>query len=80
MIRFAGEKGEERISGTVRELSFLGPIVRYVVEAEDGTFINVDEPNPKWFRPKGSRVYLEMDPEALHLQPLNPEPKDENEK
>jgi len=35
---------------------------------ETGDRIQVDEHNPKKFRPQGSQVFLLLDEEALHLQ------------
>ena len=43
-------------------------MARYVVEMKTGDRIQVDEHNPKNFRPKGSSVYLFLDQETLHLQ------------
>jgi phage FluMu gp28-like protein len=57
-----------RLPGKVREVFFLGSMARYVVEMETGDRIQVDEPNPKKFRPQGSPVFLLLDEEALHLQ------------
>jgi iron(III) transport system ATP-binding protein len=68
MIRFA-EAGEEgRLSGTVQEVFFLGSLARYVIEMENGKRIQVDDHNPKAFRPKGSRVHIKLDEESLHIQ------------
>jgi len=68
MIRFAAEGEEKGLSGRVQEVSFLGSLARYWVEIAGGNQIQVDEPNPKQFRQKGSTVYLILDEEALHLQ------------
>ena len=68
MIRFAGGEAEGRLSGKVKEVFFLGSLVRYVVEMDDGEQIHVDEPNPKRFRGKGSSVHLILDEETLHVQ------------
>jgi iron(III) transport system ATP-binding protein len=76
MIRFADEGMKGALCGKVKEISFLGSMARYVVEMDEGDRIQVDEHNPKRFRPKGSPVYLLLDEEALHLQPINPKSKD----
>jgi iron(III) transport system ATP-binding protein len=68
MIRFSEEGGKGILPGKVREVSFLGSMARYVVEMETGDRIQVDEHNPKNFRSQGSRVFLLLDEEALHLQ------------
>ena len=68
MTRFAEEGDPGTLAGKVREVSFLGSMARYVVEMETGDRIQVDEPNPKKFRPQGSPVFLVVDEEALHLQ------------
>jgi iron(III) transport system ATP-binding protein len=68
MIRLAEGEEEGMLSGKVKEVFFLGSLVRYVVEMENGEQIHVDEPNPKRFREKGSPVHLLLDEEALHLQ------------
>ena len=68
MIRFTEEGGKETLPGKVREVSFLGSMARYAVEMETGDRIQVDEHNPKKFRPQGSQVFLLLDEEALHLQ------------
>lgn len=68
MIRFAEEGEEKGLSGKVKEVSFLGSLARYWVEIEGGEQIQVDEPNPKHFRQRGSTVYLILDEEALYLQ------------
>jgi iron(III) transport system ATP-binding protein len=68
MIRFAEGEGGGRLSGKVKEVFFLGSLVRYVVEMDDGAQIHVDEPNPKRFRGKGSSVHLNLDEETLHVQ------------
>ena len=68
MIRFAEGEAGGRLSGKVKEVFFLGSLVRYVVEMDDGAQIHVDEPNPKRFRGKGSPVHLNLDEETLHVQ------------
>jgi len=68
MIRFGEGREEGGLSGKVEEVSFLGSLVRYVIEMENGDQIHVDEPNPKRFREKGSSVHLLLDEETLHLQ------------
>jgi iron(III) transport system ATP-binding protein len=68
MIRFTEEGGKGTLPGKVQEVSFLGSMARYVVEMETGDRIQVDEHNPKNFRPQGSQVFLVVDEEALHLQ------------
>ena len=67
MIRLADSEGEG-LPGKIQEVFFLGSMARYVVETEGGERIQADEHNPKGFRPKGSRVYLLLDAEALHVQ------------
>ncbi len=68
MIRFSEEGEPGTLPGRVREVSFLGSLARYVVEMETGDRIQVDDHNPKMFRPQGSPVFLHLDEEALHLQ------------
>jgi iron(III) transport system ATP-binding protein len=72
MIRFAEEVGVGTLPGKVREVSFLGSMARYVIETENGERIQVDEHNPKEFRPKDSPIYLLIDEGALHVQKEGP--------
>jgi iron(III) transport system ATP-binding protein len=72
MIRFAEEGNVGTLPGKVREVSFLGSMARYVIETENGERIQVDEHNPREFRPKDSPVYLHIDEGALHLQKEGP--------
>ena len=72
MIRFAEEGGIGTLPGKIQEVSFLGSMARYVIEMETGERIQVDEHNPKEFRPKDSPVYLLVDEGALHLQKEGP--------
>jgi ABC-type Fe3+/spermidine/putrescine transport system ATPase subunit len=71
MIRFGGEE-ETAVPGVIREVSFLGSLARYWVEMKGGERVQVDEPNPKGFREKGTAVRLLLDPDALHLQKADP--------
>ena len=68
MMRFAETKNEGGLTGKVQEVFFLGSTARYLVEMEGGDSISVDEHNPKYFRQKGSAVYLMLDEGGLHLQ------------
>jgi hypothetical protein len=47
-------------------------MARYWVEVQGGDRVQVDEPNPKGFREKGTAARLILDPEALHLQKSDP--------
>ena len=68
MIQFSSEPAEEGLIGLVRDISFLGALVRYGVELQGGVKVQVDDPNPHRFRERGSEVYLILDKEAMHLQ------------
>jgi iron(III) transport system ATP-binding protein len=68
MIEFTEESGQGTLPGKVREVSFLGSMARYAVEMETGDRVQVDEHNPKKFRPQGASVFLLLDEEGLHLQ------------
>ena len=68
MMEFAEQGGRGVLPGRIREVSFLGSLARYAVEMETGDRIQVDEHNPKNFRPQGSPVLMAVDEEALHLQ------------
>jgi ABC-type Fe3+/spermidine/putrescine transport system ATPase subunit len=41
----AGERSDNRVEGRVRRVSFLGNIVRYLVEAAPSTHVMVDVQN-----------------------------------
>ena len=71
MIRFVEEEEKGGLPGKIKELSFLGSLVRYTVEMENGERITVDEHNPKRFRDRGTAVHLLLDEEALHLQKID---------
>jgi iron(III) transport system ATP-binding protein len=71
MIRF-GDEETAALPGVIREVSFLGSMARYWVEVQGGDRVQVDEPNPKGFREKGTAARLILDPEALHLQKSDP--------
>jgi iron(III) transport system ATP-binding protein len=68
MIRFAEGGGRGTLPGKIQEVSFLGSMVRYVIEMETGERIQADEHNPKKFRLKDSPVHLLVDEGALYLQ------------
>jgi ABC-type Fe3+/spermidine/putrescine transport system ATPase subunit len=53
------------LAGEIREATFLGPLARYRVELAGGIVITVDQPNPRILRPRGSRVGVVLDPEAI---------------
>ena len=68
MIQFVPEPAEECLTGWIREVSFLGALARYGVELRGGVRLQVDDPNPRRFRERGSEVYLILDKGAMHLQ------------
>ncbi len=61
------------LAGQIREATFLGPLARYQVELAGGIRLSVDQPNPRILRPRGSRVGVALDLEAVTLRPLNAE-------
>ena len=71
MIRFSGKGGPGTLPGRVQEVSFLGSLARYGIQMDNGDRVQVDEPNPKEFRNKGSSVSLTLDEEAMHLQKIS---------
>jgi iron(III) transport system ATP-binding protein len=68
MIRFSDQGGPGTLPGRVQEVSFLGSLARYGIEMDNGDKVQVDEPNPKEFRTKGSSVSLTLDEDAMHVQ------------
>jgi iron(III) transport system ATP-binding protein len=67
MIHFSEPKANT-IEGKVLEVAYLGPITRYIIEAEDGNTITLDDQNPKNIYQRGNKVALEVDEESLHIQ------------
>jgi spermidine/putrescine transport system ATP-binding protein len=68
-LRLDAESGVNRLSGTVKELSYVGVATQYVVETTDGTlsvYVQNTEPGSRTVEP-GTQVALSFDPESTFV-------------
>jgi iron(III) transport system ATP-binding protein len=65
---FFTEDRPDSFTGKIIKRSFLGSLMRYKVEMDNGNLLTVDEHNPKILRQQNSQVRLGVDRDILHVQ------------